>query len=288
MEAIDQDSHNRKTVIAVLVVIACAALGLGMYQSHRWMRGGRSARAQHKEFSQNRRNDFNRNLQHRDKIDEEYSRQKEENTQRYEESKGEPQVVWGTITAPVGKNLGAPLRMRLMPRPSNQVMQNSINGTVADDQLDFAFSVAEPREYNLVLLETSTCPGVRLENVTVAEGGPIPEMIINIEDAAVEVTVRDSKANVVVGGQVTVGKSGGGTNPDLFTWRKGLTDSEGKFLAENLTDGQYVVAVHTLRRNGSTVISVGKDEYKQVYITLTHNNYYLELANALDLDRQIR
>jgi hypothetical protein len=124
-----------------------------------------------------------------------------------------------------------------------------------------------------VLFETSTCPGVRLENVIVKEGQPIPEMILNIEDASVEVTVRDAEGNVVVGGQVTVGMSDDGSNSNLFTWRKGLTDSNGKFLAENLADGRYVVVVRTQLRNGSTVIPVARNQYKAVNVTLTHDNY---------------
>lgn len=266
---------KHKGVIYIAITLAGIILIAGAYQSHKWTRNRRLERLNDKRFHEHLYSDFLSQLERRDKMDNlaEYNKEKEENTSRYEELKGKPQVVWGTITTPASKDLGARLRMTLRKKPSKKPSHSATNRTVVDDQLHFAFSVAEPREYEILLFETSTCPGVRLENVTVKEGQPIPEIIINIEDAAIEVMVRDAEDNVVVGGQVTVGKSSGGTNNNLFTWRKGLTDSKGKFLAENLTDGKYVVSVHTQLKNGSTVIPITRNEYKKVYITLTHNNY---------------
>jgi hypothetical protein len=148
MEARDQDSHNRKAVITAIVVIACAALGLGVHQYHTWMHSSRSTRAHDREFHLNRHSDFLRQVQRKDKIDDLvlYEREKAEKTRRYEELKGKPQVVWGTVVAPAGKDLGVPLRMRLKPRPSEKAIRTGIDRTVVDDQLHFAFSVAEPRE----------------------------------------------------------------------------------------------------------------------------------------------
>ncbi|MHC4566107.1 MAG: hypothetical protein ACYTE3_10160 [Planctomycetota bacterium] len=275
MMAKDRDSHRRKALISGLIVLACVAFALGAYQYHAWMHRRAPSRANDREFHRNRHSSFLRQIERRDKIDDsaEYSRERAENTARYEQLKGKPQVVRGSLSVPAGRNPGNRLRMTLKRKRSETPARSAFNRTVVDDEMHFAFAPAEPGDYDLVLFETSTCPGVRLENVTVTENQPIPELTINIEDAAVEVTVRDAEGNVVVGGQVTVGKSCGGTNADLFTWRKGLTDSEGKFLAENLTDGQYVVSVYTQLRNGSTVIPVGKNEYREVQIALTHDNY---------------
>lgn len=268
---------KHKGVIYIAITLASIILIAGAYQSHKWARNRRLERLHDKQFHEQLYSDFLSQLERRGKIDNlaEYNKEKEENTSRYEELKGKPQVVWGTITTPAGKDLGARLRMTLRKKPSKKPSHSATNRTVVDDQLHFAFSVAEPREYEILLFETSTCPGVRLENVTVKEGQQIPEMIINIEDATIEVTVRDAEGNIVVGGQVTVGKSSGGANNNLFTWRKGLTDSEGTFVAENLTDGRYVVVVRTQLRNGSTSVPLplSTNEYKKVSITMTHDNY---------------
>lgn len=275
MMAKDHDSHRRKALISGLIALACVGFALGVYQYHAWMHRGAPSRANDREFHRNRHSSFLRQIEGRDKIYDfaEYSREKAENSLRYEQLKGKPQVVWGSLSVPAGKNPGNRLRMTLKRKRPETPARSAFNRTVVDDEMHFAFALAEPGDYDLVLFETSTCPGVRLENVTVVEGQPIPEIALNIEDVAVEVTVRDAEGNVVPGSQITVGKSGGGTSPDLFAWRTGLTDPNGMFLAENLTDGQYVVSVYTQLRNGSTVIPVGKNEYREVQITLTHDNY---------------
>jgi hypothetical protein len=266
---------KRTVIICIILALAGTAVLLATIGLATSLDRRSREKARNRRFYERLYCDFLSQLEHRDRIDDavEYGREKAENTSRYQELKGEPQVVWGTITVPAGKDLGPRLRMTLRKKASKKPSYSAPNRTVADGQLHFAFSVAEPREYELLLFETSACPGVRLENVTVKEGQPIPEIILNIEDAAVEVTVRDAKGHAVVGGQVTVGKSGGGSNTSLFTWRRGLTDSNGNFLAENLTDGEYVVTVQTQQRNGATSISVARNEYREVNVTLSHDNY---------------
>jgi hypothetical protein len=266
---------KHKAVIYITITLVSLVLIAGVYQSHKTVQNHKSERLHDKQFHERLYSDFMGQLERWDKINNlvEYNKEKEENTIRFAELKGKPQVVWGTITTTASKDLGIPLRMRLRKKPSKTPYHPALNRTVVDDQLRFAFTVAEPGEYEVILYETSTCPGVRLENVTVKEGQPIPETVINIEDETIEVTARDAKGNAVVGGQVTVGKSDGGTNSNLFTWRKGLTDSKGKFFAENLTDGKYVIVVHTQRRNGSASVPLNTNEHKKISITMTHDNY---------------
>jgi len=229
----------------------------------------KAEQAKNREYYKHRHDDFLKELERRDRISdqEQYDKRKRENTQRYEELKGTPQVIWGTITAPDNKDLGNRLRMSVKLHGNRR-----IHKIVVDDQMHFAFPLIDPNVYEVILYETSACPGVRLENVMVNEGQAVPELVVNIEQAVIEVTVKDSRGNAVEGGQVTVGKSRGGANPNLFTWRKGLTDSQGKFIATNLTDGKYVVSVHTLTRNGGRVIPLLKEEHKIVDVTLTHDN----------------
>jgi hypothetical protein len=221
-----------------------------------------------REFHRSRHTDFLAQLERRDVIADpaSYAKEKNANALRYKELKGSAQVIWGSVTAPEGMDLGARLRMGL--RPS----QGAHSRTVLDDKMHFAFPVAEPGEYEVTLFETSSCPGVRLEKVVVGQNQSVAEVVIPIEEASVEVTVKDMYGKPVAAGQVTVGKSRGGTDMNLFTWRKGLSDSNGVFVGRNLTDGEYVVVVYTEARNGSTSVAVATNEYRKVAVMLTHDN----------------
>jgi hypothetical protein len=259
------------TCIAVVLVIALFVfVAYSLSQKFQAKEAkDRAEKAHNIEFYKHRHDDFLKELERRDRISdqEQYDKRKRENTQRYEELKGTPQVIWGTINAPANKDLGNRLRMSVKLHGNRR-----IHKIVVDDQMHFAFPLIDPNVYEVILYETSACPGVRLENVMVNEGQAVPELVVNIEQAVIEVTVTDSRGNAVEGGQVLVGKSSGGANPNLYTWRRGLADSQGKLVATNLTDGKYVVAVHTLTRNGSVVIPLLKDEHKKVDVTLTHDN----------------
>lgn len=266
---------KHKAGIYIAITLAGIVLIAGVYQSHKRVRDHKLERLHDEQFHKSVYSDFQSQLERRGKINDlvEYNKEKEENKIRFAKLKSKPQVIWGKITTVASKDLGFPLRMRLRKKRPKTPSNPALNRTVVDDQLRFAFAVAEPGEYEVILYETSTCPGVRLENLIVKDGQPMPETVIRIEDETIEVTARDSKGNFVVGGQVTVGKSDGGTNSNLFTWRKGLTDSKGKFFAENLMDGRYVVVVRTQRRNGSASVKLNTNEHKKINITMTHDNY---------------
>jgi hypothetical protein len=229
-----------------------------------------AAQQQSEDFNRNQRSHFLEDLQHRDRIDstEEYEKIKQANVSRYKELKDTPQVIRGTIKTAGDVELSGPLRMSL-----RNDSKHVFNKTVVDDQMHFAFAEAEAGTYDVVLFETSAYPGVRLENVVVSERQPVGEIVIGMEEGVVEVVVTDQSGDPVKGAQVLVGKSSGGANPDLYTWRKGLTDAEGVYIGRNLTDGKYVVTVHTMERNGSTTISLFTDEERVVDVPLTHDSY---------------
>ncbi len=224
-----------------------------------------------KEFYETQYNDFLRNLETRDNLSNlyNYDKIKAENTLRYEEEKGQPQIIWGSIIPPADSNMGEKFNMSLDTRPRTGYHKK----TYADEHKHFAFEKVEPNEYQIVLFETSACPGMRLENITVKEGQSMPEIKINIEQASIKVIVRDMSGNVIKDVQVLVGKSSGGANGDLYTWRHGLSNSEGNYTAKNLTDGLYVVSVQTQRQIESITTQLNKDEHKEVEITMTHNIY---------------
>ncbi len=229
-----------------------------------------ASQQQSEDFNRNRRSDFQKNLDRRDKIVdvEEYEKDKQANTLRYEELKDSLQVIRGTIKTADDMELMGPLRMSLGSKS-----KHVSNRTVVDDEMHFAFAEAEAGVYDVVLLETSACPGVRLENVVVSEGQPVGEIVIAFEKGAIEVIATDESGDPVKGAQVLVGKSSGGANPDLYTWRKGLSDAEGVYIGRNLTDGEYVVTVYAMEQNGSTVVGLMTDEERIVNISLTHDSY---------------
>lgn len=222
-----------------------------------------------KQFSASQRKSFLAELDRRDKINypEEYAKEKQETAERYEQLYSTPQVIWGKLLPPEGLTLTPPLKMALKRKSHRSVK------IFVDDQMRFAFPETAPGTYEVILFETSNHPGIRLENVIIEEGKPLDETVIEIGNTSAEVTVLDQKGNPVKDAQVLLGKSSGGTNPDLFAWRKGLTDAAGKFTAHNLTDGEYVVVAHTQTRNGSSVTYLTTGQLNQKVQTLTHNNW---------------
>lgn len=108
-----------------------------------------------------------------------------------------------------------------------------------------ASSAASPRlaegTYELVLYETDTNPGMRWENVSVHPTRLGPEKVFEWQPCTVRVTVVDQDGKPVSGANVTVAKVEGGTLPDLYTYRRGLSDANGLYEATGLTDGLYNV-----------------------------------------------
>lgn len=259
---------KKVVVIIFIAVLIGTILSYGMKAA----KNRQDDRSHNKQFSASQRKDFLAQIDHRDKIKypEEYVKDKQETSERYEQSKASPQVIWGKLLPAEGQALTPPLKMRIRGKSPNSSHYPSI---VVDDQMRFAFPKADPGIYEIILYETSNHPGIRLENVIIKEGQPLPETVFEIGDASVEVTVLDQHDNPVKDAQVLVGKSSGGTNPDLYAWRKGLTDASGQFIARNLTDGGYVLAVHTRKQNGSSVISLVSGENTKAVQVLTHNNW---------------
>ena len=229
-------------------------------------------RSHNRQFTAARRKDFLADMERRDRINDpaEYTKKKQETAQHYEQARETEQVVWGRLVSPEWMKLAPPLRMSIIQKAPQGHHYPSI---VVDDQMRFAFPKVDPGIYDVILYETSNHPGMRLERVIIKEGQLREEMIIEIGSITVEVKVIDEHGKPVKDAQVLVGKSGGGTNPDANAWRKGLTDADGQFTAENLTDGEYVLAVHTLTRNGSSVISLTKGMVNQETQVLTHDNW---------------
>ena len=257
---------------AIVIVFIAVIIGITLLYWMKAQQKRQDVRSHNKTFYTTRHKDFLAHLDRRDRINDpaDYTRQEKETAQNYEQSKGTPQVIWGKLMPAKGKSLVPPLRVSLKGKSPQSRNYSSI---AMDDQMRFAFPKAEPGIYEIIVYDTSNHPGIRLENVIIKEGQPLPETVIEIGDASVEVTVLDQQGNPVRDAQVLVGKSSGGTNPDLYAWRKGLTDAAGQFIARNLTDGEYVVSVHTLMRNGGSVISLLSSENNEAVQILTHNNW---------------
>jgi len=211
-------------------------------------------------------------IDRRDRINDPavYTREKQETAQRYEQANETEQVIWGRLVSLEGMKQTPPLRMSIRKKAPQGHHYPSI---VVDDQMRFAFPRVDPGTYDIILNETSNHPGMRLEKVIIKEGQLLEEMLIEIGDIMVEVTVLDEHGKPVKNAQVLVGKSDGGTNPDLYAWRKGLTDDTGKFIAYNLADGKYVLVAHTHTRNGSSAISLTNDKPSKEVQVLTHDNW---------------
>jgi hypothetical protein len=153
--------------------------------------------------------------------------------EQYERYKGKNGVVWGSVLLP--ENVSAKIRIE-KPGYFGQKLEIREKG-------QFAFEPLEPGQYDAIVYETTETPGMRYEKYDVAADAPTKELTIAPGDGTVEVTVSDEKGLPIAGARVTVGKAAGasGSSPQLFTWRRGLTDDNGKFVAPGLTDGLYVV-----------------------------------------------
>lgn len=259
----------KKSIAVVFVVLVVGAV---VFLQSRLVQKKREDQAHNKEFRMHRHQDFLEQLERRDRIPDlaDYTKQKEETAQRYEEFKETPQTVWGKIVPAEGQALIPPLRVSMRGKSPQSRNYGSI---AVDDQMRFIFPEVEPNTYDLVLLETSSHPGVRFENVIVKEGHPLTETVIEIDTVSLEVTVLDQRGTPVKDVQVLVGKSSSGSDSDLYAWRNGLTDANGRYIACNLTDGEYVVSAHTLKRNGSQVVSLVSGETNKVVQSLTHDNW---------------
>jgi hypothetical protein len=255
-----------------LVVFIAVILGVTLPF---WMKAEKKTQndsSHNKTFYTTRHKEFFAQLERRDKIkySAEYTIQKQRTAERYKQLKSNPQVIWGKLLPAEGQTLTPPLKMSINGKSPESRHYPSI---VVDDQMRFCFPKVDPGIYEMVLFETSNHPGIRLENIIIKEGQPLAETVIQIGDANAEVTIQDRKGNPVKDAQVLVGKESGGTNSDLYAWRYGLTDASGQFIARNLTDGGYVLAVHTRKQNGSSVISLVSSESTKAVQVLTHNNW---------------
>lgn len=255
-------------VIIIVIAIIIAIIPLGIKEKNKQQQDI----SHNKQFSNSQRKSFLDELQRRDKINnpEEYAREKQETAELYDRLNSTPQVIWGKILPAEGQTLTSPMKMGINGQ-SPQI--HHLPSIIVDDQMRFIFPKVDPGVYEIVLCETSDHPGIRLENIIIEEGKPLPETVIQIGDVSAEVTVLNKKGDPVKDAQVLVGKSSGGTNPDMYAWRKGLSDSNGNYTAKNLTDGKYVIAVHTQTRNGSSVTSLVSGQKNQKVQTLTHNNW---------------
>lgn len=254
------------------IILLVAAIGIILLFGLKAGKKRQNIRSHNRQFYTARHKDFLAEMDRRDRINDpaDYTKKKQETAQRYEQSKETEQVIWGKLVSSEGLKLTPPLRMSIRKKAPKGHHYPSI---VVDDQMRFAFPRVDPGTYDIILYETSNHPGMRLEKVIIKEGQPLAEMVIEIGDIMVAVTVLDEHGKPVKDAQVLVGKSDGGTNPDLYAWRKGLTDAAGQFIAENLTDGKYVLAVHTLTRNGSSVIFLTNDKSSKEVQVLTHDNW---------------
>ena len=268
---------NKQLLVSFLIIggaITFLVIAALCYTGYKVFQVRNKNRKQDLEYRANRRKDFLDELERHAKvtIPGNYERQKAETTQRYEEARDQPGVIWGSVMPPDGYDLGKPLTVTLIYQGSAPFVHQSI----VDDQLHFAIPPAPPGEYEILLSGTPLCPGVRLEHIVTTADQPTSKTIIELDNATIEVTVReryDLGSELVYDAQVLVGKSAGGVFPNLFTFRKGLTGSDGIFVAETLSDGSYVITANTLERSGSVVVSIAKNEYKQVEVTLTHDNF---------------
>jgi hypothetical protein len=259
-----------KTYARIILLVAAIGtmllLGLKAVEKHQ------NIKSHNRQFYTAQRKAFLAEIDRRDRINDPaaYTKEKQETAQRYEQSNETEQVIWGKLVSLEGMKQTPPLRMSIRRKAPQGDHYTSI---VVDDQMRFAFPRVDPGTYSIILNETSNHPGMRLEEVIIEEGQLLEEMLIEIGDIMVEVTVLDEHGKPVKDAQVSVGKSDGGTNPDLYAWRQGLTDDAGEFIAENLTDGKYVLAARTHTRNGSSVISLTNDKPSKEVLVLTHDNW---------------
>jgi len=193
-----------------------------------------------------------------------YRKLQEKGAQRYVRLKGKPGVVWGRVLLPKGRaNVPRQLRLRSSGRPGGPDL-------VADEHGRFAFEPVEPGKYDLVLYETSESPGIRYEGLAVEPDEPVGEVVLTVGNSSVEVIVADEFGKGLGGVRVTVGKSagGGGSNPKLFTYRRGITDAAGRFVAEGLTDGGYTVIAEFGSESAAKILDLGPDQRKTVKLVL--------------------
>ncbi len=257
----------------VSIILFIAAIGAFLLFGLKAGEQQKNIRSHDRQFYTAQHKDFLAEMDRRDRINDpaDYTKKKQETAQRYEQSKETEQVIWGKLLSSEGMKLTPPLRMSIRRKASQGHHYPSI---AVDDQMRFAFPRVDPGTYDIILNETSNHPGMRLEKVIIRESQPLEEIVIELGDIMVEVTVLDEDGKPVKDAQVLVGKSYGGTNPDLYAWRRGLTDAAGQFIAENLTDGNYVLTVHTLTRNGGSVIALTNDKpNREAQQVLTHDNW---------------
>ena len=130
----------------------------------------------------------------------------------------------------------------------------------------FAFDPVETGEYELILYETADWPGIRYERLSVDQDQSLDELVISPGKSTVRLRVVDQNGQGMGGAQVTVGKSVGisGTMSSVYTYRRGVTDADGLYVAEGLVDGEYTVVASSHDVEGGDTFKLGVNETKDI------------------------
>ena len=134
----------------------------------------------------------------------------------------------------------------------------------------FAFDPVETGEYELILYETADWPGIRYERLSVDKDQALEELVISPGKSTVRLRVVDENGHGVGGARVAVGKSVGisGTSPSVYTYRRGVTDADGLYVAEGLVDGAYTVVASLHDADDGGTLKLGVNETKDVTLKL--------------------
>ncbi len=167
--------------------------------------------------------------------------------------RGMPGVIWGEVQTADGLCLPGLTKLSLKQKAIGLCEEVYISNST-----QFAFSPVVGGEYEIVIANQS--PGIRYERIRVEPGTPVGPILIQQGTAEVHLQAPKKYA----GTKVIIGKSRGGSKPDLYTYSEGQLDDLGQYQAPGLVDGEYVVACGELNTRGkddvSKVFTVKTDE----------------------------
>ena len=146
---------------------------------------------------------------------------------------------------------------------------------VVDESGRFKFNNVVPGAYEITLLETPDLPGMRIEGVVVEYARPPSEQIFVAGGSTVELVVEDQLGHGISGARVIIGKSGEGNQPNVYSWRQGVTDSLGRFIAKNLVDGRYVVSSKLTNTSAASTVNVLENDYVQARLRHWQSDLHL-------------
>lgn len=195
-------------------------------------------------------------------------------TERLVEIAGQtPQMVHGRVSLPNG--LGdEPKVVRIMGAGGMGAKM------AVTDSGRFAFPAVPPGRYEVTLYETNESPGIRLEEIEVTEGNILDSIDLQAGSGTIELLVQ-SNQGPVQGANVTIGKAVGGALPNLYTYRRGVTDRNGRYIAEDLVDGEYVVAAEFGNQTQSSLVALDESEHVVENIRLMINGFQIQ-ATVVD------